>query len=78
MKRNIIIFKCFIQFTCTNLDGSKKEGPNFYRLLQKEEVTQMGGRGAVPSEKGRGEGGSQPWRKLWNPVKYIRWSVLRK
>ena len=56
MIRNTIIFKCFIQFTCTNLDGSKKEGANFYKLLQKEEDTQIGGwggGGGVPSEKWR-------------------------
>ena len=26
MKRNTFILKCFIQFTCTNLDGCQKEG----------------------------------------------------
>ena len=37
------ILKCFLQFACTNLDGSQKEGDNFLNLLQKE---------GVPSEKG--------------------------
>ena len=50
--------KCFIQFACTNLDGSQKEGDNFLNLLQKEGGTQRGW--AVPSEKGV----FQPWRKL--------------
>ena len=39
--------KCFIQFTCTNLEGCQKEGGNFFNLLQKK--------GGV--QKGRGEGG---------------------
>ena len=26
MKRNTFILKCFLQFTCTNLDGFQKEG----------------------------------------------------
>ena len=58
MKRNTFILKCFLQFTCTSLDGSQKEGGNFLELLHKEGSTQKGG---VPSEKG----GFQPWRKLW-------------
>ena len=46
--------KCFIQFTCTKLDGCQKGGrDNFLNLLQKE-------RGEFPSEKGA----FQPWRKL--------------
>ena len=49
MKRNTFFLKGFIQFTCTNLDGSQKEGGNFLNLLQKEVDTQKGG---VPSEKG--------------------------
>ena len=31
-----LCFKCFIQFACINLDGSQKEGGNFFNLLQKE------------------------------------------
>ena len=50
MKRNTFILKCFLQFTCTNLDGSQKEGGNFINLLQK-------GGGGVLSENGRGGGG---------------------
>ena len=34
---------CFLQFPCTNLDGSQKEGNNFLNLLQKEGGTQKGG-----------------------------------
>ena len=47
MKHNTFILKCFIQFTCTNLDGCQKEEGNFFNLLQKEGVTQKGqwGRG---------------------------------
>ena len=48
----------FLQFICTNLDGSQKEWSNFLNLLQKEGVTQKGG-GGVPSEKAE-EGGSNP------------------
>ena len=42
--RNIthFILKCFIQFACTNLDGSHKEGGNFFNLLQKERGNQKG------------------------------------
>ena len=46
-KCNSFILKCFIQFACTNLDGSKEEVGNFLNLLKKE---------GVPSEKG----GSNP------------------
>ena len=59
MKHNTFILKCFLQFTCTNLDGCQKEGGNFLNLLQKDGVPRIGG-GVVPSEKG----GFQPWRKL--------------
>ena len=57
MKRNTFILKCFIQFTCTNVDSSQKEGGNFLNLLQKERVTQKGG---FPQKRG-----FQLWRKLW-------------
>ena len=50
MKCNTFTLKCFLQFTCANLDGSQKEGGNFLNLLQKEGGTQKGG-GGVPSEK---------------------------
>ena len=36
MKHNTFILKCFSQFTCTDLDGSQKEGGDFLNLLQKE------------------------------------------
>ena len=36
MKRNTLVLKCFLQFTCTNLDGCQKEGGNFLNLLHKE------------------------------------------
>ena len=51
-KRNTFILKCFIQFTCTNLDGSQKMGGNFFYLLQKE-VPRKGG---FPQRRG----GSNP------------------
>ena len=47
--------KCFIQFTFTNLDGSQKEGGNFFNLFQKEGGTQKEGqegslrKGGVPA-----------------------------
>ena len=68
MKRNTFILKCFLQFTCTNLDGSQKEGDNFLNLLQKEGSTQKeGGRGGSSQKKGeafkRG-GGLEPPYKL--------------
>ena len=34
---------CLLQFTCTNLDGSQKEGVNFLNLLQKEGGSNPGG-----------------------------------
>ena len=58
-KHNTFILKCFLQFACTNLDGSQKEGVNFLNLHQKEEGNQ---KGVVPSEKGW-RGGSNPGRK---------------
>ena len=48
-KRNTFILKCFIQCTCTNLDGSQKEGGNFFNLLQKEGVPRKGG---FPQKRG--------------------------
>ena len=59
-KCNTFILRCFLQFTCTNLDGSQKKGGNFLNLLQKEGVRRKGV--GVPTEKG----GFQPWRKLWS------------
>ena len=53
MKCKTFILNGFIQFTCTNLDGSQKEGGNFFNLLQKEGVLPSGGfpqkRGGVPN-----------------------------
>ena len=53
MKRNTFILKCFLQFICTNLDGSQKEGGNFLNLLQKEGIPRKGGassgKGGVPT-----------------------------
>ena len=45
MKCNTFILKRFLQFTCTNSDGSQKERGIFLNLLQKERVTQKGGKG---------------------------------
>ena len=62
MKCNTFILKCFSQFTCTNLDGSQKEGDNFLNLLQKEGVLSKEGEGeGFPRKMG---GGFQQWRKL--------------
>ena len=43
-------FKVFHTFTCTNLDGSQKEGVNFLNLLQKEGGTQKG-KGGFPQKR---------------------------
>ena len=43
-KRNTFILKRFLQFTCTNSDGSQNEGGIFLNLVQKERITQKGGR----------------------------------
>ena len=58
-KRNTFILKHFLQFTCTNLDGSQKEGGKFLNLLHKDGGIEKVG---VPSEKEGG--GFQPWREL--------------
>ena len=58
---NSFTFKCFLQFTCTNLDGSQKEGVTL-NLLQNKGGTQKEGRG-FPQK-----GGFQPWRKLWTII----------
>ena len=53
MKHNTFILKCFLQFTCANLDGSQKEGSNFLNLLEKEGVLIKGwgwGGGFNPGE----------------------------
>ena len=53
VKRNTFILKCFLQFTCTSLDGSQKEESNFLNLLQKERgVPRKGGflrKGGIPT-----------------------------
>ena len=53
MEGNTFILDYFIQFTCTNLDRSWKEGGNCLNLLQKEEGTQKRAfsqkRGEVPT-----------------------------
>ena len=55
MKHNTFILKCFLQFACTDLDGSQKEGGNFLNLHQKERGTQTGvGGGGGPSENAEG------------------------
>ena len=51
-KRNTVILRCFLQFTCTNLDGSQREWGNFLNLLQKERGTQKGGGGGFPQKRG--------------------------
>ena len=42
-KHNTFILKCFSQITCTNMDGSRKEGGNFLNLLQKDGYPERGG-----------------------------------
>ena len=34
--------KCFLQFACTNLDGSQKEGITFYACFRKTGVPRKG------------------------------------
>ena len=51
MKGNSFILKCFLQFTCTNLDGSQKDEGNVLNL-----GTQKGGGGSLR----KGGGGSNP------------------
>ena len=53
MKRNTFILKSFLQFICTNSDGSQKEGGNFLNLLQKE-----GGEGVLSQKGGSNPGGN--------------------
>ena len=47
---------CFLQFTCTNLDGSQKEGGNFFSLLQKKLGNQKGGGGFPQKREGSNPG----------------------
>ena len=56
-KRNTFILKCFLQFTCTSLDASQKDGGNFFKIcFRKRELPRIGG---VPSEKrGSNPGGN--------------------
>ena len=51
----------FIQFACTNLDGSQKQGGGGFKF-----ASERGGypkRWGFPQKRGGG-GGVQPWRKL--------------
>ena len=63
-----IHLKCFIQFTCTNIDGCQKEGGNFFNLLQKEGGTQKGKGG--PSEEG---GGVPTLEETMDKEPILRW-----
>ena len=36
MKCSTFILKCFLQFTCTNLNDCQKEGVTFFNLPHKE------------------------------------------
>ena len=54
-KRNTFILKCFLQFTCTNLDGSQKDEGNVLNL-----GTQKGGGGSLRKGGGGWGGGSNP------------------
>ena len=49
-----------MEFACTNLDGSQKEGGNFFNLLHKEGVPRK--EGFPQKREGRGGGGSNPRR----------------
>ena len=42
-QNSTLILKCFLQFTCTNLDDCQKEWGNFLNLLQKEGGSNPGG-----------------------------------
>ena len=53
-KCNTFILRCFLQFTCTNLDGCQKGGGNFLNLLQKEGVPRKGG---FPQKRGTSNSG---------------------
>ena len=64
-RHNTFILKCFIQSTCTNLDGCQKEGGNFLNSFQKE--------GGFPRKGGWGvEGGSNPGGN------YVEQSIIEK
>ena len=40
---NTFVLKCFLQFACSNLDGSQKVGGNFLNLLQEVGYPERGG-----------------------------------
>ena len=48
-KRNTFILKFFIEFTCTNLDGSQKEGVTFLIYFRKGEYPEKEWGGRVPT-----------------------------
>ena len=50
-KRDTFILNCFIQFTCTNLDGCKKEEVTFLICFRKRGVPRKEG---VPQKRGGG------------------------
>ena len=57
MKCNTFILKCFLEFTCTNLDGCQKEGGNFLKFASEREGYPERGEG-FPQKRG----GSSPGR----------------
>ena len=73
-KRNTFILKCFIQFTCSNLDDCQKEEGNFFNLFQKEGDIQKGvgggeGFGGFPQKRGGSETGGN--YDLWKTSMFI-------
>ena len=69
-KCNTFILRCFLQFTCTNLDGCQKEGVNFKNLFQKEGGTQKGV--GFPQKRG----GSNPEGNHDALYSYIKLSTI--
>ena len=47
-KCNTFILKCFIQFTCTNLHGSQKEGGKFFKFALESGGSPRKGGGTNP------------------------------
>ena len=73
MRCNTIILKCFIQFSCTNLDGSKKEGVTFLVCFRKRGLPRKGG-GFPQKSRGPNPGGNYVILQITSPGRSFMYS----
>ena len=71
-----MIWKYFIQFACTNLDGSQKEGSNFFYLLWKEGLPRKGG-GFLQKRGGSSPGGNYEWVEYCERLDRLKLRITR-